>query len=100
MNLARHAIRETSLGIEVMCDACADWWPATVEFWPRMAPDRGRRLLFARCRDCHNANQRRKFNSPDALVRRRAAQSKYRLANLAAVRFKERERARERRRAA
>ena len=52
------------------------------------------------CRDCHNANQRRKFNNPDALVRRRAAQSKYRLANLAAVRFKERERARERRRAA
>jgi hypothetical protein len=95
--IARHGIRETPDGIEVMCDACADFWPATAEFWPRSAPDRQRRLSFARCRACHNANARRHFASLDARVRRKAAQSKYRAANLRTVRFKERERQRTRR---
>ena len=95
--VSRHAIRECPEGIDVMCDACAEWWPATVEFWPRMAPDRNRRLFFARCRACHNARQRRVFASPDARLRRRVAQEKYRQANLDSIRTKERERARLRR---
>jgi hypothetical protein len=95
--IARHGIRETPDGIEVMCDACAEWWPPTCEFWPRTSPDRNRRLSFARCRACHNAQARRRFASPVARVRRAAAQAKYRAANLVSVRFKERERMRARR---
>jgi hypothetical protein len=99
-SIARHGIRECAEGIEIMCDACAEWWPATSEFWSRVGPQRDRRLSFARCRACHNAAQRRHFADPDARVHRRAAQAKYRAANLATVRFKERERARRLRRAA
>ena len=95
--IARHGIRETPDGIEVMCDACAEFWPATAEFWPRNSPCRDHRLSFARCRDCHNTKARRHFASIDARTRRRAAQVKYRTANLSSVRFKERERMRVRR---
>ena len=95
--IARHGIRETPEGIEIMCDACAEWWPAASEFWPRVSPGRARRLSFARCRACHNADARRHFASPDARLHRKAAQAKYRAANLSSVRFKERERMRARR---
>lgn len=91
MMIGRHGIREGEDGIEVMCDACADWWSPTAEFWPRSAPDRGRRLAFARCRACHNAGERRRYANPDPKARKAAAQAKYRRANLVAVRFIDRE---------
>jgi formate-dependent nitrite reductase cytochrome c552 subunit len=83
-----------------MCDACADFWPTTDEFWRRTGPDRDRRLSFVRCRDCHNTKQRCHFASPDPIVRRKAAQAQYRRENLVTLRFKDREGTRVRRAAA